>query len=240
MDTIHSTLAEHAQLTTLHLEASTDQIEEIPVVPQRTLRGQSSEATMVDLSERPRRIRGQPSTDTMVDLSERGKIRVKPSTDTMADSLDHSRTLRVQPSTDTINGVLSSYRRLRVQPSTETAFSAAGPGVFPFSESTIYIEPLEELPAEGGDDHSINSQFEREAYGTPPGRKSLDQFEVRFGLDDPTNPHNRSRIQRWYITIVAGILVMNACVFGHYSLDARLTLLSGRSRVRPLQASCPR
>ncbi|OBZ73285.1 hypothetical protein A0H81_07031 [Grifola frondosa] len=60
------------------------------------------------------------------------------------------------------------------------------------------------------EDDDVNSQFEREAYGPEVGEKDWDEFEITMGPDDPQNPHNWSRLYRWYITLVAGFLVLNA------------------------------
>lgn len=60
------------------------------------------------------------------------------------------------------------------------------------------------------DDDDANSQFHREAYGPEPGEKGWDQYEVRFAPDDPEDPHNWSRVKRWYITLLGGLLVLNA------------------------------
>ena len=60
------------------------------------------------------------------------------------------------------------------------------------------------------DDDDANSQFHREAYGPEPGEKGWDQYEVRFAPDDPEDPHNWSRTKRWYITLLGGLLVLNA------------------------------
>ncbi|GBE85689.1 MFS general substrate transporter [Sparassis latifolia] len=60
------------------------------------------------------------------------------------------------------------------------------------------------------DEGDINSQFEREAYGPREGDKEWDAFEIRLPEDDPANPHNWSRVYRWYITMFGGLLVLNA------------------------------
>ncbi|KAH8108013.1 MFS general substrate transporter [Cristinia sonorae] len=56
----------------------------------------------------------------------------------------------------------------------------------------------------------INTAFEHQAYGPEPGEKSEDDFEVRFEEGAKEHPHNWSRWQRWYITALTGILVLNA------------------------------
>ena len=58
----------------------------------------------------------------------------------------------------------------------------------------------------------INAEFEHEAYGPAPGEKPIDSFEVIMGLDDSDNPKAWSRPYRWWITILAAVLVLNACV----------------------------
>jgi hypothetical protein len=84
------------------------------------------------------------------------------------------------------------------------------------------------------DDDDVNSQFEREAYGIAPGEKGYDEFEVRFAPDEPASPFNWSRVKRWYITILAGILVLNAYVkpFHFSPLCSHLHLSSERSQVQ--------
>ncbi|THH28754.1 hypothetical protein EUX98_g5450 [Antrodiella citrinella] len=51
---------------------------------------------------------------------------------------------------------------------------------------TIYSQEVR------GEEHDINAEFEQEAYGPPPGEKGIDPYE------------------RWYITALTGILVLNA------------------------------
>ncbi|KAI0348401.1 MFS general substrate transporter [Trametopsis cervina] len=60
------------------------------------------------------------------------------------------------------------------------------------------------------DARSVNAEFEEEAYGPEPGEKGWDKFEVRFEQGDPDSPFSWSRLRRWYITLLAGILVLNA------------------------------
>lgn len=62
------------------------------------------------------------------------------------------------------------------------------------------------------DDDDVNSEFHREAYGPEPGEKGYDKYEVRFEADDPASPYNWSRVKRWYITLLGGVLVLNAYV----------------------------
>jgi hypothetical protein len=40
----------------------------------------------------------------------------------------------------------------------------------------------------------------------------LSKFEVDFGPDEPANPLSWSRLRRWYITVLAGFLAVNAYV----------------------------
>ena len=60
------------------------------------------------------------------------------------------------------------------------------------------------------DNEDINTEFEREAYGPPPGEKLVNQFEVQFEPGSIEDPHNWSRVLRWYLTAFTGILVLNA------------------------------
>ncbi|CAL1706392.1 unnamed protein product [Somion occarium] len=64
------------------------------------------------------------------------------------------------------------------------------------------------LDREGDED--VQSEFRHEAYGPQPGEEGWDKFEVRFEPDELANPHNWSRAKRWYMTSVAGLLVLNA------------------------------
>lgn len=41
----------------------------------------------------------------------------------------------------------------------------------------------------------------------------MDPFEVTMGPDDADNPKAWSRPYRWYITMLSGVLVLNAYVF---------------------------
>lgn len=66
------------------------------------------------------------------------------------------------------------------------------------------------LDREGDED--VQSEFRHEAYGPQPGEEGWDKFEVRFEPDELANPHNWSRAKRWYMTSVAGLLVLNAYV----------------------------
>ena len=58
----------------------------------------------------------------------------------------------------------------------------------------------------------LNEEYHREAYGPDPGEKGWDQYEVRFAPNDPEDPQNWSRAQRWFLTILSGLLVLNAYV----------------------------
>ncbi len=58
----------------------------------------------------------------------------------------------------------------------------------------------------------INSEFEHEAYGPPPGEKPVDSFEVTMAPDDPDNPKTWRSSYRWYITMLSAMLVLNAYV----------------------------
>ncbi|KAH9942618.1 MFS general substrate transporter [Amylocystis lapponica] len=61
-----------------------------------------------------------------------------------------------------------------------------------------------------GDGDDVNSQFEREAYGPAPSEKDWDEFEVVISKDDPAHPQTWSRVKRWYLTGMGGLLVLNA------------------------------
>lgn len=78
----------------------------------------------------------------------------------------------------------------------------------PFSQTSSTVASINEAPEAEDDD--VNSEFHREAYGPEPGEKGYDQWEVRFAPDDLASPYNWSRLKRWYITILGGILVLNA------------------------------
>ncbi|EPS93497.1 hypothetical protein FOMPIDRAFT_1026518 [Fomitopsis schrenkii] len=57
---------------------------------------------------------------------------------------------------------------------------------------------------------TVEEEFEREALGPKPGEDGWDKFEVTIGLDDPEHPMNWSRAYRWYLTMLGGLLVLNA------------------------------
>lgn len=79
----------------------------------------------------------------------------------------------------------------------------------PYSQTSSTVASVHNEPSPGDDD-DLNSQFHEEAYGPEPGEKGYDKFEVRFAPDDPASPYNWPRWQRWYITLLGGILVLNA------------------------------
>lgn len=56
----------------------------------------------------------------------------------------------------------------------------------------------------------INKEEEENAYGPAATGKKVDPFEVGWEKDDLENPKNWSRVYRWYITMVGGLLVLNA------------------------------
>lgn len=77
------------------------------------------------------------------------------------------------------------------------------------SRSSTIVDQGE--PTEG-DGEDVNSTFAREAYGPPDGEKPQDPFEVTIGPDDPQNPKTWSRPYRWYLTMLAAVLLLNAYV----------------------------
>lgn len=79
----------------------------------------------------------------------------------------------------------------------------------PYSQTSSTVASVHDQPPQEDDD-DINSQFHEEAYGPEPGEKGYDNFEVRFAPDDPASPYNWSKLKRWYITLLGGILVLNA------------------------------
>ena len=77
------------------------------------------------------------------------------------------------------------------------------------SQTSVTIDPTSE-DANVGED--VNTQFEHQAYGPGPGEKPEDSFEVIMGPQDPDNPKTWGRVYRWYITMAAALLLMNAYV----------------------------
>ena len=61
-------------------------------------------------------------------------------------------------------------------------------------------------------DEDPQTEFRHEAFGPQPGEKGWDKFEVRWEPDDPEDPHNWSRLKRWYLTAASGLLLLNAYV----------------------------
>ena len=57
---------------------------------------------------------------------------------------------------------------------------------------------------------TVEEEFEREALGPKPGEKGWDKYEVTIGPDDPEHPQQWSRAYRWYLTMLGGLLVLNA------------------------------
>ena len=43
-----------------------------------------------------------------------------------------------------------------------------------------------------------------------------DSFQVQFKQSDLSSPKNWSNLQKWYLTITAGLLVLNAYVYPPY------------------------
>ncbi|KLO07586.1 MFS general substrate transporter [Schizopora paradoxa] len=62
---------------------------------------------------------------------------------------------------------------------------------------------------DGNDNESINEREGRELYPGPDEQKT-NPYLVEFGPDDKENPKNWSRIYRWYLTMLGGLLVLNA------------------------------
>ena len=103
------------------------------------------------------------------------------------------------------------------------------------STPTVATHVEDDIDDEGS---SVNAEFEREAYGPEPGDKGWDKYEVRIPPDDPDSPFRMSRVKRWYITMLGGVLVLNAYVYLVFSTRRWLTLGLGRSQVQHRQASC--
>lgn len=78
------------------------------------------------------------------------------------------------------------------------------------SRTSVTVDPASE---DGNLGEDINTQFEHQAYGPAPGENIEDQFEVTMGLQDPDNPKTWGRVYRWYITMAAALLLLNAYVF---------------------------
>ncbi|KAI0788630.1 MFS general substrate transporter [Abortiporus biennis] len=73
------------------------------------------------------------------------------------------------------------------------------------------MDEADDVSQRGAQDREdLNSEAEREEYGPAPGEKGWDSFEVRFDPDSPENPQNWSKAQRWYLTALAGMLLLNA------------------------------
>lgn len=77
------------------------------------------------------------------------------------------------------------------------------------SQTSLTIDPASE-DANIGED--VNTQFEHQAYGPGPGEQPEDSFEVIMGPQDPDNPKTWGRVYRWYVTMAAALLLMNAYV----------------------------
>ena len=72
-------------------------------------------------------------------------------------------------------------------------------------------------PAERADNEDVVSQFQHEAYGPGPGEKPEDSFEITMNPNDPDNPKTWSRPYRWFVTMLAAVLVLNAYVWSFFS-----------------------
>lgn len=71
-------------------------------------------------------------------------------------------------------------------------------------------EPEVQITHEEEEHEDINSEFHREVYGPKPGEEGWNTFEARFEAGDSEDPHNWSPAHRWYLTALAGLLVLNA------------------------------
>ncbi|KAF7799242.1 hypothetical protein EIP86_010474 [Pleurotus ostreatoroseus] len=80
----------------------------------------------------------------------------------------------------------------------------------PLSQASTVAPPEDNAQEEDGERQSVVSEYQREAYGPEPGEKGWDEFEVSFDSSDPDDPHNWPRLKRWYITMLGGMLVLNA------------------------------
>ncbi|KAL6299148.1 MFS general substrate transporter [Sparassis latifolia] len=76
------------------------------------------------------------------------------------------------------------------------------------TQNTLEETAIDEDRVPKGDasipEHKANQALEKERDTDVP------DYEVRFDADDPDNPKNWSLAYRWYLTMVAGLLVMNA------------------------------
>lgn len=105
-------------------------------------------------------------------------------------------------------------------PSTSRANQRAADLEKPHNTSATHSPPLSRTSStvashnEGAttESESVNAEFHKEAYGPEPGQPGWDPYEVRFAPNDPDDPHNWSRVKRWYITLLGGMLVLNAYV----------------------------
>lgn len=77
---------------------------------------------------------------------------------------------------------------------------------------SVTIVSRASLDTRNPDEDDVNLDFQHEAYGPKPGEKDWDAFEVSFPPGSSEDPHNWSRARRWYITSLAGLLVLNAYV----------------------------
>lgn len=84
------------------------------------------------------------------------------------------------------------------------------------SRTPTFVEP----DARSVDSGDVNSEFEHEAYGPGPGEKAVDSFEIIMSPDDPENPKMWKRSHRWFITVLAASLCLNAYVFLSFSFGS--------------------
>ncbi|THU94673.1 MFS general substrate transporter [Dendrothele bispora CBS 962.96] len=89
--------------------------------------------------------------------------------------------------------------------------------------TTVVVQPVHHEPwqissgSEGSREHGRRKEKEKKSeegrvkvHVSPADPVFLDRIEVVFGPNDPDNPKNWSRLRRWYITVFASILVLNA------------------------------
>ncbi|KAF9806308.1 hypothetical protein IEO21_08731 [Rhodonia placenta] len=79
------------------------------------------------------------------------------------------------------------------------------------SSASLSVSPATDEPEQNQEDSdNVEREFEREAFGPQPGDKAWDPYEIHIAPDDPDHPFSWSRLYRWYLTMLAGVVLLNA------------------------------
>ncbi|EJD04797.1 MFS general substrate transporter [Fomitiporia mediterranea MF3/22] len=119
------------------------------------------------------------------------------------------RTIATRPSRDTIVNPEALASRITVV-SRDTIVTHDGLGTWdPYAGRDGYVSATATIFEDRSETNTINEQFELQFYPGPE-QKAQDDHLVEFDPDDPLNPKNWSRSYRWLLTVLSGVIVLNA------------------------------